>query len=129
MRILLTGAAAAAAFLAASAAPAQVNPPDVKWQPTPPGRPAGTQLAILSGHPAKAGPYPPIRRCITCAAVNSENLNGLTISAFSLGTMTLAMVPAWLPPPPSIMIEKRLTPGCHSPFGVSLNCHGLTVRE
>src|SRR6516165_557553 len=34
-----------------------VRPADVKWQPAPPGLPAGAQIAVLFGDPTKAGPY------------------------------------------------------------------------
>lgn len=37
-------------------ASAQVNAGDVKWGPAPPVFPAGAQMAVLSGDPAKAGP-------------------------------------------------------------------------
>jgi len=44
-----------AAMLAASAAPAQVNPKAMKWGAAPPGLPAGAKLTVLSGDPGKKG--------------------------------------------------------------------------
>ena len=44
-----------AALLAASAAPAQVNPKAMKWGAGPPGLPAGAKLTVLSGDPGKPG--------------------------------------------------------------------------
>jgi quercetin dioxygenase-like cupin family protein len=49
--------AAVAAFLASSAAQAQINTSDMKWGPAPPGLPAGAQLAVLSGDPGKEGMF------------------------------------------------------------------------
>lgn len=49
--------AAAATFLAASAANAQVNPAGMKWGPAPAGLPKGAQLAVLSGDPGKEGMF------------------------------------------------------------------------
>jgi quercetin dioxygenase-like cupin family protein len=46
-----------AASLAGSAANAQLMPNDLKWGPAPPGLPAGAQLAVLSGDPAKEGMF------------------------------------------------------------------------
>jgi quercetin dioxygenase-like cupin family protein len=48
-----------AAFLlpAAAAAQAPHSPPALKWGPAPPSLPAGAQLAVLQGDPAKAGVY------------------------------------------------------------------------
>ncbi|HYN07012.1 MAG TPA: cupin domain-containing protein [Vicinamibacterales bacterium] len=34
-----------------------VNPADMKWGPAPPGLPPGGQLAVMSGDPAKPGPF------------------------------------------------------------------------
>jgi quercetin dioxygenase-like cupin family protein len=45
------------AFLASSAAQAQMNSKDMKWGAAPPGLPAGAQLAVLSGDPGKAGMF------------------------------------------------------------------------
>ena len=42
-------------LLAGSAAQSQMNPGQLKWGPGPPALPAGAQLAVLSGDPAKAG--------------------------------------------------------------------------
>jgi quercetin dioxygenase-like cupin family protein len=55
-RVLLA-AAAAAAYLAAPAAHAQMNSSDLKWGAAPPGLPAGAQLAVLSGDPGKQGMF------------------------------------------------------------------------
>ena len=49
--------AAVAAFLAGTAAQAQINTTDLKWGPAPPGLPAGAQLAVLSGDPTKEGMF------------------------------------------------------------------------
>jgi quercetin dioxygenase-like cupin family protein len=45
------------ALLAGSAAPAQVNPPGLKWGPAPPSLPRGARLAVLSGDPGKEGMF------------------------------------------------------------------------
>ena len=45
------------ALLASSAAPAQVNPPGLKWGPAPPSLPRGARLAVLSGDPGKEGMF------------------------------------------------------------------------
>jgi ChrR Cupin-like domain len=34
-----------------------VRPDDIKWGPGPAGLPAGAKIAVLTGDPAKAGPY------------------------------------------------------------------------
>ena len=39
----------------AASASAQVNTPDIKWGPEPPGLPKGAQSALLSGDPSKPG--------------------------------------------------------------------------
>jgi quercetin dioxygenase-like cupin family protein len=44
-------------LLAGSAAHSQMNPPQMKWGAAPPGLPAGAQLAVLSGDPAKTGMF------------------------------------------------------------------------
>jgi quercetin dioxygenase-like cupin family protein len=46
-----------AAAFAASGASAQVMPNQLKWGPAPPGLPAGAQVAVLSGDPAKEGMF------------------------------------------------------------------------
>jgi len=61
MRYTLSASIVLAAALAAGAAAAQtrtivVTPDQVKWGPAE-GLPAGWQIAVLSGNPAKAGPY------------------------------------------------------------------------
>ena len=38
-----------------SAAPAQVNPANLRWGPAPPSLPKGARLAVLSGDPSKEG--------------------------------------------------------------------------
>ena len=46
-----------ASMLAASAAPAQINPAGLKWGPAPAGLPKGARLAVLSGDPNKEGMF------------------------------------------------------------------------
>ncbi len=46
-----------AASIATSAAGAPLMPNDLKWGPAPPGLPAGAQVAVLSGDPAKEGMF------------------------------------------------------------------------
>ena len=46
-----------AVLLVGSAAPAQVNPLNLKWGPAPPGLPSGARLAVLSGDPGKEGMF------------------------------------------------------------------------
>ena len=46
-----------AALIIGPAAQAQVNSADLKWGAAPPGLPAGAQLAVLSGDPAKEGMF------------------------------------------------------------------------
>jgi quercetin dioxygenase-like cupin family protein len=55
MRMLLL--VSVSAFLASSAAQAQVNSKDLKWGPAPPGLPAGAQVAVLAGDPGKEGMF------------------------------------------------------------------------
>ena len=45
------------ALLVGSAAPAQVNPANLKWGPAPPSLPRGAKLAVLSGDPGKDGMF------------------------------------------------------------------------
>ena len=45
------------ALLVGSAAPAQVNPSNLKWGPAPPSLPSGARLAVLSGDPGKQGMF------------------------------------------------------------------------
>lgn len=45
------------ALATAAPAAAQVNVDQLKWGPAPPGLPAGAELAVLAGDPAKAAPY------------------------------------------------------------------------
>jgi len=47
--------AAGSLLIATSGASAQVNPSDLKWGAAPPAFPAGAQMAVLSGDPAKPG--------------------------------------------------------------------------
>ena len=44
-------------LLVGSAAPAQVNPANLKWGPAPPSLPRGAKLAVLSGDPGKDGMF------------------------------------------------------------------------
>ena len=44
-------------LVAGSAAPAQVNPSNLKWGPAPPSLPRGARLAVLSGDPGKEGMF------------------------------------------------------------------------
>jgi quercetin dioxygenase-like cupin family protein len=55
IRMLVVSLGAAA--LASSSASAQVMPDQLKWGPAPPGLPAGAQIAVLSGDPAKEGMF------------------------------------------------------------------------
>jgi quercetin dioxygenase-like cupin family protein len=55
MRMLLL--VSLTAFVASSAAQAQMNNADLKWGAAPPGLPAGAQLAVLSGDPGKEGMF------------------------------------------------------------------------
>jgi quercetin dioxygenase-like cupin family protein len=55
IRLLIISVGAAA--LASSSASAQVMPNQLKWGPAPPGLPAGAQVAVLSGDPAKEGMF------------------------------------------------------------------------
>jgi quercetin dioxygenase-like cupin family protein len=59
MRLILNSALSigVAALLLGPAAPAQVNPANLKWGPAPPGLPAGARLAVLSGDPGKKGMF------------------------------------------------------------------------
>jgi len=52
LRVLFYGLAVVAV---SSAAPGQVNPPNLRWGPAPPSLPTGARLAVLSGDPTKQG--------------------------------------------------------------------------
>lgn len=54
-RVLLAAAALLTTIAGNSPGLAQMNPSDLKWGPAPPSLPAGAQLAVLSGDPAKPG--------------------------------------------------------------------------
>ena len=74
-----------------SAAPAQVNPANLKWGPAPSGLPKGAQLAVLSGDPGKEGMFTIRLRFPAGYAVQPHSHPSDELVTVIMGQMSLGM--------------------------------------